>query len=42
MLHPSSREIGKAQTAIDTYLQEQGAPERNSNLEQQRPGQTTG
>ncbi|MBN4000665.1 hypothetical protein [Nostoc sp. LPT] len=26
----SSREIGKAQTAIDTYLREQGAPERNS------------
>jgi hypothetical protein len=32
----SSREIGKAQTAIDTYLREQGAPERNSNSEQQR------
>ncbi|MGJ5632411.1 hypothetical protein [Nostoc sp. CALU 1950] len=26
----SSKEIGKAQTAIDTYLREQGAPERNS------------
>ncbi|MEH2366240.1 hypothetical protein [Nostoc sp.] len=26
----SSREIGKAQAAIDTYLREQGAPERNS------------
>ncbi|MDZ8087381.1 MAG: hypothetical protein RMY16_17745 [Nostoc sp. DedQUE12b] len=26
----SSREIGKAQTAIDTYLREQGASERNS------------
>ncbi|MEH2091551.1 hypothetical protein [Nostoc sp.] len=26
----SSREIAKAQTAIDTYLREQGAPERNS------------
>ncbi|MEH2153338.1 hypothetical protein [Nostoc sp.] len=27
----SSKEIGKAQAAIDTYLREQGAPERNSN-----------
>ncbi|QLE43524.1 hypothetical protein FD723_25825 [Nostoc sp. C052] len=26
----SSKEIGKAQAAIDTYLREQGAPERNS------------
>ncbi|MEH2420138.1 MAG: hypothetical protein V7K48_04100 [Nostoc sp.] len=26
----SSREIGKAQTAINTYLREQSAPERNS------------
>ncbi|MHC5769440.1 MAG: hypothetical protein ACYTXI_28265 [Nostoc sp.] len=25
-----SKEIGKAQAAIDTYLREQGAPERNS------------
>lgn len=31
----SSREIGKAQTAIDTYLREQNAPERNSNSAQQ-------